>query len=205
MVFIYILKLEDNKYYIGKTDIPEFRLDAHFNCMGSTWTKKYKPIKLLKLIPNCSDFGEDKYTKEYMSKKGINNVRGGTYCKVKLDIQEIEIIKKELNGATNNCYVCGEKGHFANNCNNDYDNIEKLTNKLNKLLIEQDRCFRCHRHGHYAEECYAKKNIHGELICDSCESEEEEYIEVFCCCYCNREFETKKGADYHQKFYCRKR
>jgi len=46
MVFIYILKLEDNKYYIGKTDNPEFRLDAHFNYAGSSWTKKYKPFKL---------------------------------------------------------------------------------------------------------------------------------------------------------------
>ena len=79
MVFIYILELENSKYYIGKTHNPNFRLDAHFNSIGSSWTKKYKPIKLLKLIPNCSDFDEDKYTKEYMLKKGINNVRGGTY------------------------------------------------------------------------------------------------------------------------------
>lgn len=207
MVFIYILQLENNKYYVGKSNNPDFRLNNHFNSNGSTWTKKYKPVQVLKLIPDCNNFDEDRYTKEYMSKKGINNVRGGTYCKIKLDNDEIELLKKEINSACDCCYICGSNQHFANNCDNNYDNINvnKLTNQLNSLLIEQDRCFRCHRHGHYAEECYAKKYIHGEFICDSCESEEEEFIEVFCCCYCNREFETKKGANYHQKFYCRKR
>ena len=40
MVNIYILQLEDNKYYIGKTTQPEIRLESHFNSNGSSWTKK---------------------------------------------------------------------------------------------------------------------------------------------------------------------
>ena len=39
MVFIYILLLESNKYYIGKTTQPNIRLDYHFNSNGSEWTK----------------------------------------------------------------------------------------------------------------------------------------------------------------------
>ena len=31
MVFIYIIQLEQGKYYIGKTNNPEFRLKSHFN------------------------------------------------------------------------------------------------------------------------------------------------------------------------------
>jgi predicted GIY-YIG superfamily endonuclease len=38
MVNIYILQLEDNKYYIGKTTQPEIRLVSHFNSDGSSWT-----------------------------------------------------------------------------------------------------------------------------------------------------------------------
>ena len=76
MVFIYVLQLEDKKFYIGKTDNPQFRLNSHFNYNGSAWTKKYKPIKVLKLIPDCDNFDEDKYTKIYMDKKCINNLRG---------------------------------------------------------------------------------------------------------------------------------
>jgi predicted GIY-YIG superfamily endonuclease len=206
MVFIYILQLEDNKFYIGKTDNPGFRLNSHFNYNGSTWTKKFKPIKVIKLIPNCNNFDEDRYTKEYMSKKGINNVRGGSYCKIKLDNNEIELLKKEINTACDFCYICGSNQHFAGNCDNDndYNNItvNKLTKQLNSLLKEQDRCFRCHRAGHFAINCYAKKDIHGKYIQDE-DISEEELIEVWSCSFCNREFETEKGAKYHENFYCK--
>ena len=42
MVNIYILQLENNKYYIGKTTQPEIRLESHFNSNGSSWTIKTK-------------------------------------------------------------------------------------------------------------------------------------------------------------------
>ena len=79
MVFIYILQLENKKYYVGKTLNPDFRLEQHFNLSGSQWTKKYKPLKVLDIIPNCDNFDEDKHTLKYMEKYGINNVRGGTF------------------------------------------------------------------------------------------------------------------------------
>ena len=56
MIYIYILQLEQNKYYVGKTGNPQFRLNNHITGSGSAWTKKYKPIKLIKLIPNCDDY-----------------------------------------------------------------------------------------------------------------------------------------------------
>ena len=30
MVYIYVLKLENNKYYVGKTNNPSFRMESHF-------------------------------------------------------------------------------------------------------------------------------------------------------------------------------
>lgn len=66
MVFIYILELEQGKYYVGKTHHPQMRLDHHFQSQGSAWTKKYKPIRVLKIIPDCDDYDEDKYTRMYM-------------------------------------------------------------------------------------------------------------------------------------------
>ena len=51
MVFIYAIKLEQGKYYVGKTNNPQFRIESHFNSNGSEWTKIYKPIKVLELKP----------------------------------------------------------------------------------------------------------------------------------------------------------
>ncbi len=67
MLFIYILELIKNKYYVGKTTNQKFRFEQHLNPVGSAWTKKYKPIKLIELIPNCDSFNEDKQTLKYMS------------------------------------------------------------------------------------------------------------------------------------------
>jgi hypothetical protein len=196
MIFIYILELENKKYYIGKTTNPDFRLEQHFNKCGSQFTKKYKPKKVLKIIPNCDDYDEDKHTLKYMEQYGINNVRGGSFCELKLNKNNIETIKKMINGSTDKCYICGENGHFAKYCNQDHDN---LLEELENLLIDNDLCFRCYRKGHYASDCYAKTTITGDEIEDS--SDEE--IEVFCCSYCDKEFDTLKGVTCHENLYCK--
>jgi hypothetical protein len=116
MVYIYILKLKNNKYYIGKTSNPDFRLEEHKSGEGSLWTKKYKPIKVMELIKNCDSYDEDKYTLRYMELMGIDNVRGGSFCQLKLTNENRKTIERMINGSTDKCYKCGEKGHFANNC-----------------------------------------------------------------------------------------
>lgn len=97
MVFIYLLQLEKNKYYVGKTTNPKLRLDKHFTSNGSFWTKKYKPINILEIIPNCDDYDEDKFTIKYMEKYGINNVRGGSFCQIKLSDINISTLKQMIN------------------------------------------------------------------------------------------------------------
>ena len=62
MIYIYILKLEQDKYYIGKTTDPERRLGEHLSGAGAAWTKLYKPIERIELIPDCDEYDEDKYT-----------------------------------------------------------------------------------------------------------------------------------------------
>ena len=96
MVYIYTLKLKQGKYYVGKTSHPNFRIESHFNSEGSGWTKMYNPIKILEIIPNCDDYDEDKYTKIYMDKYGIDNVRGGSYTSVKVALKVTLLIKALL-------------------------------------------------------------------------------------------------------------
>ena len=96
-------------------------LAEHFKWVSGS--RKYKPIKVLELLSNCDNFDEDKYTLKYMEKYGINNVRGGSFCEVKLSEENKNTIKKMLDGSTDKCYICGENGHFANKCPHDYDKI----------------------------------------------------------------------------------
>ena len=127
MVFIYVLELINKKYYIGKTDIPEFRLDAHFDNNGSAWTKKYKPQNILEIIPDRDEFDEDKYTKIYMKKFGIDNVRGGLYSQINLNRDQLISIKREFISSMDECFGCGLNGHFIKNCKVPADVCEQIT------------------------------------------------------------------------------
>ena len=134
MVKIYILKCEENKYYIGKTHKNVlYRFKKHQNGYGAIWTKKYKPIKILEIYLNCDNFDEDKYTKIYMDKYGIDNVRGGSYTKINLSNSTIKFLQKELLSIHDKCYGCGKKGHFYKSCKK-YSNKIKYNND-NKLCI----------------------------------------------------------------------
>jgi len=146
MIFIYILLLELNKYYIGKTNNPDIRLDYHFNSNGSEWTRIYKPIKVYEIIPNCDSYDEDKYTLKYMEKEGINNVRGGSFSQIELSEEQIKLINQMIKGATDKCFNCGESGHFIKDCIEskvqDYviditnENIPNETIKINLIYEE---------------------------------------------------------------------
>ena len=177
-MIIYILELENNKYYIGKTNNISDRILSHFNENGSSWTKRYHPIKVIETIENCDSFEEDRQTKIYMKKYGIENVRGGSYCQIKLSDEQIRCIKKELNTCNDTCFECNETGHFINDCPNKSDFIiiskvdvkkpniintfiNNVNNYFNIKIPEIDYCYRCGRDSHDIKDCYAKYHEDG--------------------------------------------
>lgn len=113
---IYILRLKHDKYYVGKTQDVQKRYKEHKNGYGSAWTAKYKPLEILETIKHASAFDEDRYTKEYMAKYGIENVRGGTYTQINLTPEDIKYLTKEINSASDLCFNCGKPGHFIIYC-----------------------------------------------------------------------------------------
>jgi hypothetical protein len=105
MVFVYILKLEQGKYYVGKTNNPEFTLDASFNS-NIGWTTLYKPIKVIEIIPDCHNIDVDKYTRQYMDTYGIENVRGGIFVSNELDKATIEHLRRTITKSNKEKYAC---------------------------------------------------------------------------------------------------
>ena len=112
--------------------------------------KKYTPINVIKVIQDCIDYDEDKYTLMYMEKYGINNVRGGSFCQIKLGHETIFFIERMIKGSSSECYKCGSTNHYVKQC------------KLGKKI-----CFRCGRYGHLASSCNAYSHKYNKSM-DNC-------------------------------------
>ena len=66
--YVYVLELEDNRYYVGRTSNFIQRMNEHFTSNGSIYTKKYKPIKIIEIVEEKTPFDERDKTIEYMKK-----------------------------------------------------------------------------------------------------------------------------------------
>ena len=80
---LYVLRLEDDCYYVGISYNLNFRLGQHFAGAGAKWTRLHRPVEVIKVIYPATDEGiENKITLEYIALYGAEKVKGGSYCKV---------------------------------------------------------------------------------------------------------------------------
>jgi predicted GIY-YIG superfamily endonuclease len=163
---IYVLKCEKGKYYVGKTNNIERRIEEHTMNNGSAWTQKYKPLKIVEVLKNQSPFMEDTITKKYMAKHGIDNVRGGAYVQEKLDDVQYDALQRELWSVSGACMRCGRKTHIASECYakttvDGYEIEDEDDDEEEDDDIKPGSCYRCGRKGHYSNNCYAKTDVKG--------------------------------------------
>lgn len=156
---LYVLNLDQNKYYVGITDDFEKRLYQHKIGVGSEWTKTYKYLSTRENKQISNDIAEHEETKltcKLMLKLGINNVRGAQFCKVE------PFTEKDTD------ILVGTIGHVLKISYRD------IKTKIISMLEDEDEdedelypkgsCYRCGRNNHYAYNCYARTNIHGYTI-----------------------------------------
>ena len=79
--YVYVLELVDDHYYVGRTSNFIQRMNEHFNGMGSEYTKKYKPVRVIEVIEEKNITDERDKTLEYMKIYGHEKVRGYTWCR----------------------------------------------------------------------------------------------------------------------------
>ena len=109
----YVLKLLNDKYYVGESNNVKRRIWAHSNDNGSAWTKRYGVVEKMECIPCTSNLHELVQTLEMMKEYGIDNVRGSMFTKpFPLDPSE-KIMAAQLYCELHNlCRRCGSNEHF---------------------------------------------------------------------------------------------
>lgn len=116
MDYIYVLKLEDEHYYVGKTNNLGGRYLQHINGEGAKWTQIYKPLAIVHTHECKHELDEEMTTLDWMDKKGIGVVRGDCFTNIRLTDEEKTFINKKINTLKNQCYLCNQTGHFINEC-----------------------------------------------------------------------------------------
>lgn len=119
---------------------------------------------------------------KYMDKYGMDNVRGGSFVKVKLDRSTETHLRQMSNGTNNRCFTCGCEGHYAKDCS-----------KYKEYNYGEDS-------SEYSE---ASDNYDSSDEYDLQSSDDFEYnIEKWCCSKCNKEFIDYNKCVKHER-YCK--
>ena len=94
---VYVLKLEEDKWYVGFTEDFDARMEKHNTGQGSDWTTKYKPVEVA-LVEDGNKRTETLLTAALVAKHGIENVRGGYFAGVELSERGIKELTANAEG-----------------------------------------------------------------------------------------------------------
>lgn len=160
MVNIYVLELQGNKYYVGKTNHTFQRFNQHKSGSGAKWTQKHKVKDLFAFHKDMKETDENKITIQMMKKYGVRNVRGGSWTKVNMTEAEIKRLEKRIS---------------ARSKRRSKSSSTKKTTRPKKKIS----CTRCGRTSHTVEKCYARFHANGKSLTRKREISDAEYRAFF--------------------------
>ena len=149
MYQVYILKLENDKYFIGHTQSIE-NFKSQLKKKNIQWINDNPLIKILKVINKCDKFDVDKYTKKYMEVYGIDNVRGGSYHEVELSQGIINQISNEIKILKQDIYI------EESSSEDQEDPLEDSFDKIEQEFEIINKCSRCGSNDHYGYNCFVE-------------------------------------------------
>lgn len=190
LFYVYVLELEYNKFYVGKTTNPNIRLGEHvMNIKSSSWTHHYKPVKLLQITKCYNDLDEDFITIRFMKDKGIDNVRGGSFCELNLPKECIYTIEKIIQGSDDKCYYCNSAEHYISKCPEKYKKRKHKKIAKEKYIKKKD----------VAKNRILKYYGTTKLINNS---KLINKTNRYKCVYCYKEFDTYDTKKKHEDILC---
>ena len=83
--YIYVLRLIDDRYYVGRSSNILQRLEQHFSGCGSIYTMKYKAIKIIEKVEEFNKDDERNKTLVILFEYGWEKVRGAYWCSLEIN------------------------------------------------------------------------------------------------------------------------
>lgn len=114
---VYVLELDDGRYYVGKSHRIAERLRQHTEGEGAACAKGYRR-RVTPLTARADDFEawERAETLARMRRHGIGRVRGWMYTAPDMGEAQRDHAYQQVCERFDLCRRCGREGHFAANC-----------------------------------------------------------------------------------------
>lgn len=141
---LYMIQLIDESFTTDSKSVTRYFIhvergnDDHSKIMTNCallydYVYKYRPVKIVDVIPNIEFVQIDRIVLEYMHKYGVENVRGGSYSSEVLPDYVLKTLYLQLNTMTIGPIHLQNHIESTNNLKMDKNKYEKLKSQYNSL------------------------------------------------------------------------